>query len=148
MSFFMTSWNSFQCKMFIVLNFRSYKFKSIYYASMNDTWNNPANNYLLKVKNRNITKTWENKVKVENKDTRTMSLASFSCLYCLILNIFHTFFSASVVEFWAGKFLLGNRSSAMAKVTLLLLSFMKQLYTAGLPTSCSEKLTKWTGEHL
>ena len=53
----------------------------------------PADIYLFKVSNRNT------KDKAKNKDTRTMPVVSFCCLYCQLGTYFTPCSSASIVNF-------------------------------------------------
>ena len=45
-------------------------------------YNNSANNYLFKISKRNRRKRFEMMFKVNNRNTRTISLTSFWCFYC------------------------------------------------------------------
>ena len=49
-----------------------------------------------------------NMFKVNNKDSRTISLKSFLVCLLLTLNIFYTLFSCFYWWLWIGKYLLGN----------------------------------------
>ena len=145
---------SFLCKKFIALKCKSYKFKSVYYASMTGTCDTPANNYLLKVNNRNITKrvtkrseTFSNIFKFKIKDTRSHWRRS-GVFVVQPWTYFSHLFGVFVVEFWKGKFCW----EMGVLIWLKLPSYSHPLWSCCLhvvyPTSCSNKLTQWTGKHL